>query len=256
LNWSTFLALLARDAHVARRKLAFMLVQNLLQPLLLAFVFGHILPAGGMEANEYKNVLLPGTVCISMLMSGVWGVAMPLITEFQLTREIDDRLLAPIAIRWIAVEKVLAGMIQALAAGLVVLPCAWLAMRPGIELGLDRPWQFAAICILVALLSGAAGLALGCSIGQAQTGLIFSLVVAPLVTFGCAYYPWSWLRIFPVLQYAVLLNPLVYANEGLRGAMSPQMPHIDLTIVIGALAVIDAGLLAIGLKAFDRKAVG
>ena len=59
-----------------------------------------------------------------------------------------------------------------------------------------------------------------------------------------------------MLQYAVLLNPLVYANEGLRGAMSPQMPHIHLSIVIGALALIDAGLLAVGLKAFHGKAVG
>jgi len=58
---------------------------------------------------------------------------------------------------------------------------------------------------------------------------------APLITFGCAYYPWSWLRIFPVLQFAVLFNPLVYANEGLRGAMSPQIPHIQLSIAIGAL---------------------
>jgi ABC-2 type transport system permease protein len=131
LDWSTFLALLGRDAHIARRKLAFMLVQHLFQPLLLAFVFGRILTAGGMEVNEYKNVLLPSTVCVCMLMSGVWGVAMPLIAEFQLTGEIEDRLLAPIAIEWIAAEKVLAGMIQALVAGLVVLPCAWIAMGPG-----------------------------------------------------------------------------------------------------------------------------
>jgi len=38
--------------------------------------------------------------------------------------------------------------------------------------------------------------------------------------------------------------------------MSPQMPHIHLSIVIGALALIDAGLLAVGLKAFRGKAVG
>jgi len=105
LNWSTFLALLARDAHVARRKLAFMPVQNLFQPLVLAFVFGRIPTAGGMEANEYKNVLLPGTVCVWMLISGVGRLAMPQIAEFQFTGEIDDRLLAPIAIEWIPVGK-------------------------------------------------------------------------------------------------------------------------------------------------------
>ena len=209
-----------------------------------------------MEANEYKNVLLPGAVCVCMLMSGVWGVAMPLIAEFQLTAEIDDQLLAPIAIEWIAVEKVLAGMIQALVAGLVVLPCAWLAIGPGVGLGVDRPWQFAGVYILVTLLSGVAGLALGCSVGQAQAGLIFSVVVAPLVTSaapitrvrGCAY--------FSRCNLPSLLNPLVYANKGMRGAMSPQMLHIHLSIVIGALALIDAGLLAIGLKAFHGKAVG
>jgi ABC-2 type transport system permease protein len=174
-----------------------MLVQNLFLPLLLAFVFGRIMTAGGMESNEYKNVLLPGTVCVGMLMSGVWGVAMPLIAEFQLTGEIEDLLLAPIAIEWIAVEKVLAGMIQALVAGLVVLPCAWLAVGPRVGLGVERPGQFAAVSILVALLSGAAGLAPGCSIGQALTGLIFSVVVAPWSLSaapitrgrGCACFP-------------------------------------------------------------------
>ena len=41
---------------------------------------------------------------------------------------------------------------------------------------------------------------------------------APMMMFGCAYYPWSMLSAFPGLQYAVLINPLVYASEGLRGA--------------------------------------
>jgi hypothetical protein len=51
-----------------------MLAQNLLQPVLLAFVFGRILPAAGLEANEYKNVLLPGTVSSVCLcpVSGEW----------------------------------------------------------------------------------------------------------------------------------------------------------------------------------------
>ena len=61
-------------------------------------------------------------MAISMVLSGVQAVAMPLIAEFQFTREIEDRLLAPIEIGWLAVEKIVAGMIQALVAGLVVIP--------------------------------------------------------------------------------------------------------------------------------------
>ncbi len=55
---------------------------------------------------------------------------MPLIAEFQWTKEIEDRLLAPIGTLWLAIEKVLFGMIQALVAGLIVLPLGWLLLRP------------------------------------------------------------------------------------------------------------------------------
>ena len=43
MNWKTFYAMLSRDGHVARRNLFPMLLQNLLQPLLLVFVFGRVL---------------------------------------------------------------------------------------------------------------------------------------------------------------------------------------------------------------------
>jgi ABC-2 type transport system permease protein len=255
LNWRTFYAMLQRDGHVARRNLLPMLMQNLLQPLLLTFVFGRVLTTSGMMQMTYKNVLLPGIIAISMVLSGVQAVAMPLIAEFQFTKEIEDRLLAPMENHWLAVEKVIAGMIQSLVAGLVVIPAAWLMMGSGLNLSFGHPAEFLAVCFLVSLLSGAGGLLLGCSIGQTQIGLMFSLVIAPMMMFGCAYYPWSALHAFPGLQYAVLINPLVYASEGLRGALAPQIPHIPIPAILGALAVMDALFLFFGLKKFQRKAV-
>jgi ABC-2 type transport system permease protein len=255
LNWRTFYALLQRDGHVARRNLLPTLAQNLLQPLLLTFVFGRVLTSSGMMQGAYKNVLLPGIIAMSMVLSGIQAVAMPLIAEFQFTREIEDRLLAPIENRWLAVEKVVAGMIQALVAGLVVIPAAWLTMGSGVNLSFRNPLEFAAILGLVALLSASGGLTLGCSVGQTQIGLMFSLILAPMIMFGCTYYPWSALASFPVLQYAVLANPLVYASEGMRGALAPQVPHLPPAAVFGALVVLDALLLTVGLRKFDGKAV-
>jgi len=255
LNWKTFYALLARDGHVARRNLMPMLLQNLLQPLLFTFVFGRIMTTSGLMPERYKSLLLPGVMAISMVMAGVQGVAMPLIAEFQFTREIEDRLLAPIGTAWLAVAKIVTGMVQATIAGLVVIPAAWLLMGSGLKLNFGQPLQFAVVCLLVALFSAAGGLALGCSVGQTQIGLMFSLVLAPMMMFGCAYYPWSSLSAFPILQVAVLANPLVYASEGLRGALAPQFPHIDPLLVIAALVAIDGLLLFAGLKKFQSKAV-
>lgn len=255
MNWKTFLAMLGRDAHVARRNLLAMLLQVLLQPMLFVFVFGRVMTRSGFMPPAYKALLLPGVMAISMVMSGMQGVAMPLIAEFQFTREIEDRLLAPMRAEWLAVEKIVAGMIQSLISGLVVLPAAWLLLGSGTDVTFRHPGILVPILLLVALFASAGGLTLGCSVGQTQIGLMFSLVLAPMIFFGCTYYPWSALTPFPLVQKAVLINPLVYASEGLRGALAPQFPHLSLTVVLAALVAFDAFLLCFGISRFNKKAL-
>jgi ABC-2 type transport system permease protein len=253
MNWKTFAALLGRDWRVARRNLLPLILQTFLQPLLFVFVFGKIMVGGGLMPAIYKSMLLPGIVAISMVFSGIWSVAMPLIGEFQFTREIEDRLLAPIEISWVAIEKVVAGAVQALLSGLVVIPCAWLVLRP-LEISI-HPAGFAAIALLVALFAAGGGLALGCSVSQTHIGLMFSMVLTPMIFFGCTYYPWSALNNFPVLQKIVLINPLVYASEGMRATVAPQLPHLSIWAVLAALIFFDALLLTLGLKQFRKKAI-
>src|SRR5207248_6915628 len=163
MNVKTFLAMLARDAHVARRNFIPILVQTLLQPMMFVFIFGRVMTTSGFMPPEYKSMLLPGIIAISMVISGAWAVAMPLISEFQFTKEIEDRLLAPMEMEWLAVEKVVAGMIQALIAGLVVIPTAWHVMG-GVPLSGDHIGLLATLCVLVAALAAALGLALGCTV--------------------------------------------------------------------------------------------
>ncbi len=254
MNWKAFFAMLARDAHVARRNGITLLLQTFLQPLMFVFIFGRVMVRSGYMPERYKSLLLPGIMAISMVFTGVWAVAMPLIAEFQFTREIEDRLLAPMDVSWVAVEKVLAGAIQALLAGLMVIPAAWLILRP-VEFNVQSPLTFAGVTVLVALFSACGGLALGCSIDQTHIGLMFSMVLTPMIFFGCTYYPWSALQSFPVLQKIVLVNPLVYASEGLRGTLVPQSPHLSLLAVLLMLALFDGLFLAFGLRQFRNKAV-
>ena len=255
MNWKTFFALLSRDAHVARRNAIQLFLQTFLQPLLFVFIFGKVMVGSGYMPPSYKSLLLPGIISISMTFTGIWAVAMPLIAEFQWTREIEDRLLAPINMEWIAIEKVIAGMLQALVSGLVVIPLAWLVLRPGVDISIHTPWTFAAVIVLVAAFSACGGLALGCSIDQQHIGLMFSLVMTPMIFFGCTYYPWSALDKFPILQKAVLVNPLVYASEGMRGTLAPQFAHLPISVVLGALIFFDVLLLVVGLLRFEKKAV-
>jgi ABC-2 type transport system permease protein len=254
LNWTTFLALLGRDAHVARRNFVPLVLQTFLQPMMFVFIFGRVMVSSGYMPAAYKSLLLPGMMAISMVFTGVWAVAMPLIGEFQFTREIEDRLLAPIEISWLAIEKVFFGTLQAVVAGLVVIPTAWLLLRP-VELNFHSPVQFACVTLLVALFSSCGGLALGCSVSQTHIGLMFSMVLTPMIFFGCTYYPWSALAHFPILQKVVLINPLVYASEGLRGTLVPQFPHLPVMAVLIVLTAFDIIFLTVGLRQFKGKAV-
>jgi ABC-2 type transport system permease protein len=255
MNWKAFTAMMARDVRVARRNIVTGILQTLLQPLLFVFIFGEVMTGSGLMTASYKSMLLPGIMAISMLMTGIQAVSMPLITEFQFTKEIEDRLLAPMEIKWVAIEKIVAGMIQALISGLVVLPAAWLLLGRNVGITFDHVGILAGVAVLVALLSAAGGLTLGCAVGQTHIGLLFSLVLGPMIMFGCAYYPWSALDKFPIMQYAVLVNPLVYASEGLRATLAPHIPHMPLVAIIAVLVIADSILVAFGLNRFHRKAI-
>src|SRR3569832_734677 len=164
MNWKTFLALLSRDAHVARRNVFQLLLQTFLQPMMFVFIFGRVMVSSGFMPPAYKSLLLPGIMAISMVFTGVWAVAMPLIAEFQFTHEIEDRLLAPINNDWLAIEKVLFGAAQAVVAGVIVIPMGWLLLRPGVELHMFSPLMFVVVTLLVAFFSASGGLTLGCSV--------------------------------------------------------------------------------------------
>ncbi len=251
-----FAALLLRDLRVARRELLFFLVRVGLQPILFVVVFGYLMPKMGLVQRGYGAALLPGILAISLALASMQAVALPMVADFGWTREIDDRLLAPIPIRLVALEKVVNGVIQGIVAAAVVLPIARLIMGPVRGLTLAHVGELGAIGLLASSAFSAFGLLLGTGISPQQIGLMFSVILAPMLFFGCAYYPWQGLSAVPALKWAVLVNPMVYVSEGMRGAVTPSLPHMPLPGVLAALVLLSAGFWLAGARTFDRRALG
>lgn len=251
-----FLALLRRDALVAGKELPFFLLRVTLQPLLFVLVFGFLLPKMGFVQRGYTSALLPGILGISLAFASLQSVALPMVADFGWTREIEDRLLAPVPIYLIAVEKVLAGIVQGLIAALVVLPIARLIMGPIAGLDVHAWGELIGVTLLAAAAFSTFGLLLGTIIEPAQVGLMFGFIVAPMIFFGCAYYPWQGLDAVPVLKYVVLVNPLVYVSEGMRGVITPTLPHMPLPLVVMGLVVLTGVFWRLGLRSFMRRAIG
>ena len=253
---TVFLALLRRDVHVAQRELPMFLLRTTLQPLLFIIVFGFLLPRMGFMRIGYQAALLPGILAVSLTLSAVQAVALPMVMEFGWTREIEDRLLAPVSTRLVAAEKIVAGVLQGIIAAAVVLPLARLIMGPIAGLTVSHVGEVVLVTILGATAFSAMGMWLGTAIPPQHVGLMFSAIIAPMLFFGCAYYPWRGLDAVPVMKYAVLINPMVYVAEGMRAALTPSIQHMNLAVVTAALVAITAGFWTVGMRSFYKRAIG
>lgn len=254
--WFVFLALLRRDIRVARKEIVFFLVRTTMQPLLFVIVFGFLLPKMSFVGKGYQTALLPGILAVSLSLAAIQSVALPMVQDFGWTKEIEDRLLAPVPTRLIAAEKIVAGMIQGVIAAVFVLPIARLVMGPIAELTLTHVGQVLIIVILGSAAFSSLGMWLGTAIAPQQIGLMFSVIIAPMLFFGCAYYPWRGLDVVPVMKYIVLINPMVYVSEGMRGALTPAVPHMPLPVVGVALVVVTAIFWTLGIRSFYKRAIG
>lgn len=250
-----FTAILLRDLTVARRELPYFLVRTALQPILFVIVFGFLLPKMGMIPSGYSTTMLPGVVALSLTLSAIQSVALPMMQDFGFTKEIEDRLLSPVPIQFVAVEKVVAGVLQGIVAALFVLPVARLIMGPIPGLSFANAPLLLAVTILGGAAFSAMGLYLGTGIAPQQIGLMFSVIVAPMIMFGCTYYPWAGLSHVPLMKWLVLINPLVYVSEGMRAALTPAVPHMPVSLILAALVLLTVLFMWMGLKAFDKRAM-
>jgi ABC-2 type transport system permease protein len=185
-------------------------------------------------------------------------VAMQLAQEFGFTREIEDRVQAPCPIWLVALSKVLSGGAQGLLSAILVLPIAAVIHASGVEAHLSLHWLLILTIVPLACLAMTSlGLLLGTTFEPRNLGLMFGFIVLPMTFLGGTYYPWT--RLAPVkiggfhwLQTVVLVNPLIYVNDGMRAALT-NSTHMHLYVVYPALLAVSAIFLTLGLRNFRRK---
>ncbi len=255
----TFVALLLRDLTVLRKNLREFLPRTILQPLLLVFVFTYVFPkigqsVGGAQGSAaFSTLLVAGVIGTAILFQGIQSVALPLVQEFGYTREIEDRVLAPLPIELVAIEKIVAGALQCLISALIVFPIARFVPATPVDLRITW-WVLLTLAPLACVFSATIGLLFGTVFQPRTVPLLFGVIVVPMTFLGCVYYSWQSLEPIPWLQYAVLLNPLVYICEGFRAALTP-VDHMPLTVIYG---VIVAGTMAAGtvaIRFFQRRVI-
>ena len=265
-SWTALGALMLRDVVVLGKHVWEFVLRTLIQPFLLCFVFLYVFPKigqgigghGPAAQSAFATILVPGVVGISVMFQGVQSIALTMAQEFGFTREIEDRVQAPCPIWLVAVAKVLSGAAQGVLSAIIVLPMAAVVHASGVHAHLSLHWWLIVTFVPLACVAMAGlGLVLGTSFEPRNIGLMFGFIILPITFLGGTYYGWT--RLSPVkiggwhwLQTVVLVNPLIYVNEGMRAAFT-QAPHMHLYVIYPVVAAFGALFLLIGLRNFGRR---
>jgi ABC-2 type transport system permease protein len=268
----TFGAMMAREFRVLRRNAVATFTRAVMQPLLFVFVFAYVFPkiGGGFMLSgaaaagtgtaaaggvNFATILVPGLMASMLLMQGIMAVTFPLVMEFSWQRTIEDRALAPVPIRVLAIQKISAGAIQSFLGALIVFPIVLLVHASGQAPHVDvTNWAlFALILVFASLLTAALGLLLGTVMDPRKMQMLFAVILLPATMLGCVYYPWAALHHIRWLQILVLINPMVYMSEGLRAVLTPVLPHMPMWAVLLALVGGTVVFGYLGTRTFTKR---
>src|SRR6185437_14658220 len=250
----TFGAMMAREFRVLRRNALATFTRAVMQPLLFVFVFAYVFPkigggfnlggaaaagagAAAQSGVNFATILVPGLMASMLLMQGIMAVTFPLVMEFSWQRTIEDRALAPVPIRVLAIQKITAGAVQSFIGAVIVFPIVLFVHAAGQAPHVDvTNWAlFAFILVFASLLTSSLGLLLGTIMDPRKMQMLFAMILLPATMLGCVYYPWAALHSIRWLQILVLINPMVYMSEGLRAVLTPSLGHMPMWGVLLAL---------------------
>lgn len=249
-----FLAVLWRDIFVTGRELGSFLAQVVIQPFFMLFIFGKVLTGIGYVHGDFVQILLPGIVALNGFLGALQNTTMPLILDFSWTREIEDRLLAPMPVPLVAIEKMVFGALRGIVAALLMIPVGFLILD-GVHWPASAWPGVVGLIVLGSLVGATIGMTIGTLVSPRRIQIMFAVILVPLMFTGSTQFPWHGLAHLRWFQVVCAFNPLTYVSEGMRSLLVPGVDSIPLSVDLPMIALSCVVFGAIGIKGFLRRAM-
>jgi len=212
---------------------------------------------GGFRGVTYLSYLSPGIIGMSLLFGSVFtGVSVIFDRQFGFLKEM---LVAPVSRTSIIIGKILGGAATAVIQGVLLLVVAGLmgafTLTVTFIIG-----AIASVGIMLLVTAGFVGL--GVAIGSSLTDfhafqLLSTFIMWPVFMLSGVFFPIDVAP--PMLQIAILMDPLFYGVELLRwcllGAGTPLLGPFGWLIALGVLGAFTAAMVGIGTYLFSRAQV-
>lgn len=179
-----------RDLVIQTRNWTEFVFRVAMLPFILILIYGFILPSIGVLQPDFPNQMFPGIIGMSLLVTGIHGTAVPLSMDFNISREIENRLQAPVDIRVTAWSKMIVGIIESWIGALLVLPISLFFMgnNLNLSLNLNKFLLLLGVILLSSITSATLGLLVGTIIKPMHIAAMFPGFLMPLIFTGAIFF--------------------------------------------------------------------
>jgi ABC-2 type transport system permease protein len=198
-----------------------------------------------MGGGDYRRFIFPGTMGLSLLFSATFA-AITIVFDRQIGF-FKAVLVAPVPRPAIAIGKIVAGALQALTQGLVLLPFAPLA---GVSLDFLQVVEMMGAMALAALTFSTIGVAFACRFNSTTVfPIVSNAVLLPMFFLSGGLYPLNGAPAW--MQVAAHFDPVAYAVDLMRGAVLGTF-FFPVALSLGALALTITLLVWAAVRVFNR----
>jgi ABC-2 type transport system permease protein len=224
------------------------LIGSFAQPLLflIAFGFGFNPVFEKAGHGDYIQFLVPGVIAMSLLFTSMFtGIEVVWDRKFGFLKE---TLVAPVSRLKIMIGRTLGGAtISVIQGAFVFLLTLLIGFR--IEPAASIPLALVFMA-LTSLFLTAFGTAIASKIDDMQAfPMIMNFIIMPMFFLSGALFPIDGLP--PMMKTLVLLNPLTYAVDGLRGCLTGEAVF-GIGFNLGILSALTAAINLIGAYLFSK----
>jgi ABC-2 type transport system permease protein len=203
------------------------IVAPFMTAVLYIFVFGYVVGSkiDLIEGIPYISFVFPGVFTMNLIMA-VFGATSFSIYFMKFQKTIEDMLTLPLSYTELVLSLIVSGVVRAFA---ITLALSVVAILFGVN-SLMHPFVLIGYVLLVSMLFGLLGIVAGIWADNSfeKFGLVTNFILTPLTFLGGAFYsvhmlPEKW-------QFIVHLNPIFYAVDGMRYALTG---YHEVSIVLG-----------------------
>lgn len=248
--------LLSRDFLIFRKVLPNKLLDTTILILGNLIIFTYIFPMSqiGGEQFDFALFILGGTIFLFAFFDALAYVTIT-VSDIEGDRTILHTLTLPIPSTLTFLQIASSWALHYGLTTLIVLPLAKLTLLSRFDMSQVNWFKFALMYMTAYIFFGAFFLWLTSLIRRLNSlGHIFIRVGNPMFMFGGYFFAWSQAEaIAPWFAKVILINPLLYAFEGMRSVLVGQEYFISLFTCIGVLLAFSLVMGIDGIRRLKKR---